>query len=204
MIPAPAIPAGAADGPGAAAHPRAPHLRAPADAATADAASPRGKSGQISSRMTHRQTYRTAISPPPYEAHEPCNRVFQDHDDHHHHDEHHHDHHHEPGMPFDFAYAVNEDGNDYSHNAKSDGDVTIGQYRVALPDGRTQIVKYTADWRNGFNAEDVDQINPVIIALLRPQVMYEGEARYPDQPSGFGRGPGQQYAPAQQGGGYKY
>lgn len=75
-----------------------------------------------------------------------------DHHDHDHsHDDHHH--HHEPGMPFDFAYSVNEDGNDYSHNAKSDGDVTHGEYRIALPDGRTQIVKYTADWKNGFNAE---------------------------------------------------
>ncbi|KAI5643498.1 insect cuticle protein domain-containing protein [Phthorimaea operculella] len=106
----------------------------------------------------------------------------------------HDDHHHEPGMPFDFAYQVNEDGNDYSHNAVSDGDVTRGEYRVALPDGRTQIVKYTADWKNGFNAE----------------VTYEGEARYPDQPAGgYGRGPqssgpGQQYVPPSQGGGYQY
>ncbi|XP_073966019.1 cuticular protein 50Cb [Choristoneura fumiferana] len=110
--------------------------------------------------------------------------------DDHSHDEHHH---HEPGMPFDFAYSVNEDGNDYSHNAISDGDVTRGEYRVALPDGRTQIVKYTADWKNGFNAE----------------VSYEGEARYPDQPaggyqSGPASGPGQQYVPPSQGGGYQY
>ncbi|CAK1549149.1 unnamed protein product [Leptosia nina] len=109
--------------------------------------------------------------------------------EHHHegHDHHDHHHHHEPGMPFDFAYAVNEDGNDYSHNAISDGDVTRGQYRVALPDGRTQIVKYTADWKNGFNAE----------------VSYEGEASYPDQPNGIRTG-GQAYAPASQGGGYQY
>ncbi|KAL0810280.1 hypothetical protein ABMA28_010440 [Loxostege sticticalis] len=109
--------------------------------------------------------------------------------DHEHHDEHHH---HEPGMPFDFAYAVNEDGNDYSHNAVSDGDVTRGEYRVALPDGRTQVVKYTADWKNGFNAE----------------VSYEGEARYPDQQPGYGSGPaaspGQAYVPPSQGGGYQY
>ncbi|XP_049882374.1 pro-resilin [Pectinophora gossypiella] len=114
------------------------------------------------------------------------------------HDDHHEDHHHhEPGMPFDFSYAVNEDGNDYSHNAISDGDVTRGEYRVALPDGRTQIVKYTADWKNGFNAE----------------VSYEGEAKYPDQPSGpsygqrpttGGSGPGQAYVPPSQGGGYQY
>ncbi|XP_063630568.1 cuticle protein 19-like [Cydia splendana] len=125
-----------------------------------------------------------AYVPPPQQPNPPPS-----HD--HSHDEHHH---HEPGMPFDFAYSVNEDGNDYSHNAVSDGDVTRGEYRVALPDGRTQIVKYTADWKNGFNAE----------------VSYEGEARYPDQPSGYpsgnaaGAGPGQQYVPPSQGGGYQY
>lgn len=58
-------------------------------------------------------------------------------------------------MPFNFEYAVNdaETANDYNHNAVSDGDVTRGEYRVQLPDGRTQIVKYTADWKNGYNAE---------------------------------------------------
>ncbi|OXU32060.1 hypothetical protein TSAR_002865 [Trichomalopsis sarcophagae] len=72
---------------------------------------------------------------------------------------------HEPGMPFDFNYAVKEDayGNDYSHNAISDGDVTRGEYRVQLPDGRTQIVRYTADWKHGFSA----------------QVSYEGTPRFP-------------------------
>lgn len=58
-------------------------------------------------------------------------------------------------MPFNFEYAVNdaESSNDYNHNAVSDGDVTRGEYRVQLPDGRTQVVKYTADWKNGYNAE---------------------------------------------------
>ncbi|XP_014220548.1 pro-resilin-like [Trichogramma pretiosum] len=85
------------------------------------------------------------------------------------------DHVHEPGMPFDFNYAVKEDafGNDYSHNAISDGDVTRGEYRVQLPDGRTQIVRYTADWKNGFNA----------------QVSYEGEPRF-GPPAGGGGGGG--------------
>lgn len=43
-------------------------------------------------------------------------------------------------MPFDFNYAVkdNSGGNDYSHNAISDGDVTKGQFRTLMPDGRTQ------------------------------------------------------------------
>uniref|UniRef100_A0A2H1WWI8 SFRICE_031586 n=1 Tax=Spodoptera frugiperda TaxID=7108 RepID=A0A2H1WWI8_SPOFR len=151
-------------------------------------------------------------------------KYFEIHHDHHHEHHDHHDHgngnhdhgdhhHHEPGMPFDFSYQVAEDGNDYSHNAISDGDITRGEYRVALPDGRTQIVKYTADWKNGFNAE----------------VTYEGEARYPDQPAGgygsgsasgngYGSGSaagngynsgsgstgGQAYVPPSQGGGYQY
>ena len=66
-------------------------------------------------------------------------------------------------MPFDFAYAVQDQytGNDFGHNSNSDGKVTTGEYRVLLPDGRTQIVTYTADHYNGFQAE----------------VTYEGEAR---------------------------
>lgn len=58
-------------------------------------------------------------------------------------------------MPFDFSYSVDEPqfGNDYSHNAISDGDVTKGEYRIQLPDGRKQVVKYTADWATGFHAQ---------------------------------------------------
>ncbi|XP_044016477.1 vegetative cell wall protein gp1-like [Aphidius gifuensis] len=87
----------------------------------------------------------------------------------------HDDHHHEPGMPFDFNYAVKEDafGNDFSHNAISDGDVTRGQYKVQLPDGRIQVTKYTADWKHGYSA----------------QVTYEGTPRLDLQrPSGNFRG----------------
>ena len=70
-------------------------------------------------------------------------------------------------MPFDFAYGVQDgySGNDFDHSSNSDGKVTTGQYRVALPDGRTQIVTYTADHYNGFQSE----------------VTYEGEAQYPEQ-----------------------
>lgn len=83
-------------------------------------------------------------------------------------------HHHEPGMPFDFNYAVNDaqTANEHSHKAASDGDVVRGEYRVALPDGRVQIVRYTADWKNGYNAE----------------VTYEGTPTYPSPPSGGGQG----------------
>ncbi|XP_076040834.1 uncharacterized protein LOC143025257 isoform X2 [Oratosquilla oratoria] len=72
----------------------------------------------------------------------------------------------EKGMPFDFAYAVKDDytGNDFAHASNSDGNVVKGEYRVLLPDGRTQIVTYTADHHNGYVAE----------------VKYEGEAKYPE------------------------
>lgn len=71
------------------------------------------------------------------------------------------------GMPFEFGYQVNDEysGNDFSHRAESDGHVTEGEYRIALPDGRMQIVTYTADHEDGYKAE----------------VKYEGEARY-DEP----------------------
>ncbi|XP_068248820.1 cuticle protein 7-like [Palaemon carinicauda] len=68
------------------------------------------------------------------------------------------------GMPFDFKYAVKDayKGLDFDYN--SDGKVVNGQYRVLLPDGRTQIVTYTTDHHNGYQAE----------------VTYEGEAQYPE------------------------
>lgn len=82
-------------------------------------------------------------------------------------------------MPFDFNYAVNDidTQNDYSHKAVSDGDVTRGEYRIQLPDGRTQIVRYTADWKNGYNAE----------------VSYEGTAQYPEGPFAQGGSQGYKY-----------
>ncbi|XP_076065086.1 cuticle protein 7-like [Oratosquilla oratoria] len=71
----------------------------------------------------------------------------------------------EPGMPFEFAYAVKDDyaGNDFAHEEKSDGDVTSGSYRILLPDGRVQTVTFNADHHNGFVAK----------------VAYEGEAVHP-------------------------
>merc|ERR1712121_199618 len=70
------------------------------------------------------------------------------------------------GMPYDYAYAVKDDysGVDHSKSETSDGNEVIGEYRVVLPDGRTQIVTYTADHYKGFVAE----------------VTYEGEAQYPE------------------------
>ncbi|XP_068247446.1 cuticle protein 7-like [Palaemon carinicauda] len=73
---------------------------------------------------------------------------------------------HEKGMPFDFSFEVQDEykGLDFGHDSKSDGKVVNGEYNVLLPDGRTQIVTYTADHYNGYLAD----------------VKYEGEAKYPD------------------------
>ncbi|CAL4140333.1 unnamed protein product [Meganyctiphanes norvegica] len=59
-----------------------------------------------------------------------------------------------PQMPyeFDFGVADEESGNQFSHVENNDGQVTRGEYRVLLPDGRTQVVKFFDDG-NGFNAE---------------------------------------------------
>lgn len=43
-------------------------------------------------------------------------------------------------------------GDDFSHSQKSTGSATNGEYRVRLPDGRMQIVSYTAD-ENGYKAD---------------------------------------------------
>lgn len=56
-------------------------------------------------------------------------------------------------------------GTHYNRKETSDGNQVRGEYRVALPDGRTQIVTYWADWQSGFHAD----------------VRYEGEAQYPEQ-----------------------
>ncbi len=68
-------------------------------------------------------------------------------------------------MPYNFAWAVKDEPsyNDYAHSEKSDGNVVTGEYRVLLPDDRTQIVTYKAD-DYGYVAD----------------VKYEGEAKYPE------------------------
>ncbi|ODN00356.1 Pro-resilin [Orchesella cincta] len=80
-----------------------------------------------------------------------------------------------PPKPYSFNYAVNDhySGANFRQQEASDGNNVNGQYTVLLPDGRTQIVKYNADWKNGFNAE----------------VTYQGEAKYPEPPrGGYGNG----------------
>lgn len=68
---------------------------------------------------------------------------------------------------YEFGYQVKDDysGNNYKREEASDGNQVRGEYRVQLPDGRTQIVTYYADWQTGFHAD----------------VRYEGTAVYPEQ-----------------------
>ncbi|KYQ54341.1 Pro-resilin [Trachymyrmex zeteki] len=86
-------------------------------------------------------------------------------------------------QPYSFQYEVVDppSGNDYSQRESSDGNVVQGEYRVLLPDSRTQIVRYMADDANGYNAE----------------VQYEGQAQY--SRGGLGGYGGAGY----QGGGYQ-
>lgn len=84
-----------------------------------------------------------------------------------------------PPQPFAYQYGVKDDYSgasfDKSETQNAEG-IVAGEYRVALPDGRTQIVTYKADHYNGFIAD----------------VQYEGQAQYPPAPKG-GYGP---YKPA--------
>lgn len=68
--------------------------------------------------------------------------------------------------PYEFGYAVKDPhhGTDFGQQESSDGQNVKGSYRVVLPDGRTQIVTYHADWKTGFHAD----------------VRYEGTATYPE------------------------
>merc|ERR1712168_1469689 len=72
-----------------------------------------------------------------------------------------------PPKPFAYEYGGADDyGRHYAKTETQDEyGVVQGEYRVELPDGRTQIVTYHADHENGFVAD----------------VKYEGEA-HPEEP----------------------
>merc|ERR1711951_254035 len=67
---------------------------------------------------------------------------------------------------YTYEYAVADDYSkaNFGQNEQRDGYSTLGEYRVALPDGRTQIVTYNvADAASGYVAD----------------VKYEGVAQFP-------------------------
>merc|ERR1711890_180065 len=69
--------------------------------------------------------------------------------------------------PYTYTYGVADDYSKANFNAAETADangVVSGSYSVALPDGRIQHVKYTADHVNGYVAE----------------VTYEGTPVYPE------------------------
>merc|ERR1712123_257885 len=69
--------------------------------------------------------------------------------------------------PYTYTYGVADDYSKANFNAAETSDVNgvvSGSYSVALPDGRTQTVTYTADHVNGYVAE----------------VTYEGVPVYPE------------------------
>ena len=80
----------------------------------------------------------------------------------------HGDHYNEQPDPFKFEYGVHDDKyyTDFSEHRSGDeyGNI-VGEYQVALPDGRIQYVKYTADGNYGGTVMEVS---------------YKGEARHPD------------------------
>merc|ERR1712128_405361 len=69
--------------------------------------------------------------------------------------------------PYTYQYGVADDSSKANFNAAETADgngVVTGSYSVALPDGRTQTVKYTSDNYNGYVAD----------------VTYEGVPVYPE------------------------
>merc|ERR1719318_1594439 len=69
--------------------------------------------------------------------------------------------------PYTYQYGVADDYSKANFNAAETADaagVVSGSYDVALPDGRTQHVKYTSDNYNGYVAD----------------VTYDGVAAYPE------------------------
>jgi hypothetical protein len=83
---------------------------------------------------------------------------------------------------YNFGYAVADDYSNvnFGQNEERNGYSTSGSYRVALPDGRTQIVTYSvADAQSGYIAD----------------VQYEGVAQYAAAPA-YKAAPAPAYRPA--------
>jgi len=71
--------------------------------------------------------------------------------------------------PYQYQLKVEDDktSNSYEISETGSPDLVVGSYRIALPDGRTQIVTYEVHPDKGFDAK----------------VSYEGTAQYPDTPN---------------------
>ena len=72
-----------------------------------------------------------------------------------------------PAKPYSYAYEVVDPagGNAYGHREASNGAGVIeGEYRVVLPDTRTQIVKYSVSAETGYVAEVTYEGTPAPVA----------------------------------------
>ena len=82
-----------------------------------------------------------------------------------------------PPQPFAYEYGVADDyskANFKKTETQDANGVVSGSFTIALPDGRIQTTKYTADHVNGFVAD----------------VTYEGTPVYPPEPKeGYGHAP---------------
>ena len=80
-------------------------------------------------------------------------------------------------QPYAFEYGVEDSysGAAFGQTESSDAVGTTGSYRVALPDGRTQVVTYSAD--------------PVGYGGYVADVKYEGEAQYPEYKPAYAPAP---------------
>merc|ERR1711970_1232207 len=82
-----------------------------------------------------------------------------------------------PVYAFEYGVADEYSGANFGQNEARDGYSTNGQYRVALPDGRTQIVTYNvADAYSGYVAdvkyEGVAQYAPAPVKVAHPAPVY--------------------------------
>merc|ERR1711913_211790 len=88
-----------------------------------------------------------------------------------------------PPQPYAYEYGVNDDyskANFKKTETQDANGVVQGSFVIALPDGRIQTTKYTADHVLGFVAE----------------VSYEGTPVYPPEPAGGYGHPAPAYKPA--------
>merc|ERR1711962_368390 len=60
----------------------------------------------------------------------------------------------EVGGPYSFQYSVKDqlENLHFGHTVREEGKLTHGEYRVLLPDGRTQVVRYQSGGNSGYRA----------------------------------------------------
>ncbi|GLG96046.1 Pro-resilin [Gryllus bimaculatus] len=107
-----------------------------------------------------------------------------------------------PPQPYSFQYAVQDppSGNDFGQHESGDGSGNVrGEYRVLLPDGRKQVVTYTASDAQvrmdkarskepEYYRQTAGKAPRSVIGGYNADVQYEGTPRFPS--GGFGAGGG--------------